>query len=143
MSYCWWGKQRTGLLGFSSSFQIFLELKYFKIWMGFPGGSVIKNLAANTGATGSTPGPGRSHMSRSNRACEPQLLSLCSRAGEPLLLSHVPQLLKPECPRACALKQEKPPQRETHTPQPESSPCGPQLEKSSHSNKDPAQPKVN
>ena len=32
-------------------------------WMGFPGGSVVKNLSANAGDpedTGSIPGPGRS-----------------------------------------------------------------------------------
>ena len=57
--------------------------------------------------------------------------------------AHMPQLPKPECPRACALKQEKPLQRETHTPQPESSPCGPQLENSSYNNKGPAPPKIN
>ena len=28
--------------------------------MGFPGGSVVKNLPANTGVTGSVPGSGRS-----------------------------------------------------------------------------------
>ena len=32
----------------------------------FPGGAVVKNPPANAGDTGSTPGPGRSHMSRSN-----------------------------------------------------------------------------
>ena len=32
----------------------------------FPGGAVVKNLPANTGDTGSSPGPGRSHMPRSN-----------------------------------------------------------------------------
>ena len=32
----------------------------------FPGGSVIKNPPANAGDTGSSPGPGRSHMPRSN-----------------------------------------------------------------------------
>ena len=32
----------------------------------FPGGTVVKNLSANTGHTGSSPGPGRSHMPRSN-----------------------------------------------------------------------------
>ena len=30
--------------------------------LGFPGGAVVKNLSANTGGTGSSPGPGRSHM---------------------------------------------------------------------------------
>ena len=29
---------------------------------GFPGGSVVKNLPANQGDTGSIPGPGRSHV---------------------------------------------------------------------------------
>ena len=58
--------------------------------MGFPGGSVVKNPPANAGDTGSSPGPGRSHMPRSNEAHAPQLLSLHSRACEP-------QLLKPAC----------------------------------------------
>ena len=32
----------------------------------FPGGTVVKNLPANAGDMGSSPGPGRSHMPRSN-----------------------------------------------------------------------------
>ena len=32
----------------------------------FPGGAVVKNLPANAGDTGSSPGPGRSHMLQSN-----------------------------------------------------------------------------
>ena len=32
----------------------------------FPGGAVVKNPPANAGDTGSSPGPGRSHMSWSN-----------------------------------------------------------------------------
>ena len=32
----------------------------------FPGGTVVKNPPANAGDTGSSPGPGRSHMRRSN-----------------------------------------------------------------------------
>ena len=43
---------------------------------GFPGGTVVGNLPANAGDTGSSPGLGRSHMPRSNWAREPQLLSL-------------------------------------------------------------------
>ena len=43
---------------------------------GFPGGAVVESLPANAGDTGSSPGLGRSHMPRSNWACEPQLLSL-------------------------------------------------------------------
>ena len=80
----------------------------------FPGGSVVKNLPANAGDTGSIPSPGRSHMPQSNWAHVPQLLSLCSRAH--------------------ALQQEKPPQWEAHRPQLEESLC---------SKEDPAQPKIN
>ena len=32
----------------------------------FPGGAVVKNLPANAGDTGSSPGLGRSHVLRSN-----------------------------------------------------------------------------
>ena len=50
---------------------------------GFPGGTVVENLPANAGYTGSSPGLGGSHMPRSDWAREPQLLglrvwSLCS-----------------------------------------------------------------
>ena len=39
---------------------------YFKIsTQDFPGGAVVKNPPANAGDTGSSPGPGRSHMLRS------------------------------------------------------------------------------
>ena len=44
---------------------------------GFPGGTVVENLPANAGDTGSSPGLGGSYMPRSNWAHEPQLLSLC------------------------------------------------------------------
>ena len=33
---------------------------------GFFGGAVVKNLPANAGDMGSSPGPGRSHIPRSN-----------------------------------------------------------------------------
>ena len=76
---------------------------------GFPGGSVIGNLPANAGDTGSSPGLGRCHMPRSNWAHEPQLLSLndwslCSATGEATIVRgpriamksgpHSPQLEK-------------------------------------------------
>ena len=41
------------------------ELLKMKNW-DFPGGAVVKNPPANAGDTGSSPGPGRSHMPRSN-----------------------------------------------------------------------------
>ena len=61
------------------------------------------------------PGLGRSHMPWISKGRAPQLFSLCSRAQEP-------QLLKPVCPRAGALHQEKPPQQ-VHALQLESSPA--------------------
>ena len=44
---------------------------------------VVKNPPANAGDMGLIPGPGRSHMPRSNEACVPQLLILSSRACVP------------------------------------------------------------
>ena len=56
----------------------------------FPGGTVVKNLPANAGDTGSSPCLGRSRV--------PQLLSPCATTTEARM------------PRAHALQQEKPPQ---------------------------------
>ena len=39
---------------------------YKELTRGFPDGTVVKNPPANAGDTGSIPGPGRSHMPRSN-----------------------------------------------------------------------------
>ena len=76
------------------------ESNYAMLWhtssslfLGFSGGSVVKNLPANSGDTSSTPGLGRSHMPWSNYARAPQPLSLCSRVQKPQLLS--PRTLEP------------------------------------------------
>ena len=61
------------------------------------------------------PGLVSSHVPRSNEACVPEPLSLCSRDWEPWLR-------KPACPRAHVSHQEKPLQWEVHAPQMESSP---------------------
>jgi len=58
---------------------------------------VVKNLSSNTRDIVSIPDPGRSHLLSSNEACVSQLLSLCSGAGEPRILS--PQAAATE---ACA-----------------------------------------
>ena len=42
------------------------DIPILEVKRGFPGGTVLKNLPANAGDTGSSPGPGRSHMPRSN-----------------------------------------------------------------------------
>ena len=85
-----------------------IEMPFIKylIW-DFAGGTVVKNPPANAGDTGSSPGPGRSHMPWSNKAHAPQLLSLCSRA-------HEPQLLRPRATttEACVPRARAPQQRE-------------------------------
>ena len=70
---------------------------------------MVKNPPANAGDAGSSPGPGRSHMPRSNWTHEPQLLSLrvwslCSAIRETAIVRgprtaiksgpHLPQLEK-------------------------------------------------
>ena len=55
---------------FIKSFTLSLTINF----SGFPGGAVVKNPPANAGDTGSSLGPGRSHMPRSNYARVPQLL---------------------------------------------------------------------
>ena len=77
---------------------------------GFPGGAVVKNPPANAGDMGSSPGPGRSHMPQSNKACAPQLLSLSSRACDPQLLSLHAATTETRAPRAHGPQQEKPAQ---------------------------------
>ena len=44
---------------------------------GFTGGTVVENLPASAGDTGSSPGLGRSHMPRSNWAHEPTTEPVC------------------------------------------------------------------
>ena len=85
-------------------------MSYNKKTRDFPGGAVVKNPPANVGDRASSPGLGRSHMPRSNKAHVPQLLSLCSRAREPQLLSPRAATTEAHAPTARALQQEKPPQ---------------------------------
>ena len=71
---------------------------------------MAENPPACAGDTGSIPGPGRSHMWRSNWARAPQLLSLRSRAREPQLLSPLTATTEAHAPRARAPQQKKPPE---------------------------------
>ena len=85
------------------------ELYLLKIKPGdFPGGTVVKNPPGSAGDTGSSPGPGGSHMPRSNWAREPQLLGLCSRACEPQLLSLSATTTEARAPRAHVPQQGRP-----------------------------------
>ena len=45
---------------------MFEDINHKKLERDFPGGVVVKNLPPIAGDTGSSPGPGRSHMPRSN-----------------------------------------------------------------------------
>ena len=67
---------------------------------------------------------------------EPVLWSLGITTTEPCAT-----LLKPACPKAYVLEQDKPPQWESHTLQLQTSPTSPQQQKSLHSNEDAAKPK--
>ena len=83
---------------------------FFKITLcwDFPGGTVVKNLPANAGDVGLSPGLGRSHTPRSNKACAPQLLSLRSRACKPQITSLRAATTEARTPRARAPQEEKP-----------------------------------
>ena len=52
-----------GKLPGEPTYKIFVNFEKFQ---GFPVGAVVKKPPANAGDTGSSPGPGRSHMPRSN-----------------------------------------------------------------------------
>ena len=60
----------------------------------FPNGSVVKNLPANAGNTGSIPDEGRSHMPR---ATKPMCQNYRAQALEPGASST-----EPKGPKACA-----------------------------------------
>ena len=74
--------------------------------LGFPGGTVVKSPPANAGDTGSSPGSGRSHIPQSSWARVPQLLSLCSGARRPQLLSPRAATTEAHAPGACAPQRE-------------------------------------
>ena len=71
---------------------------------------MVKNLPANAGDTGSSPGLGGSRMPQSNWARAPQLLSLHSGAREPQLLGPRATATEARMPRARAPQRERPPQ---------------------------------
>ena len=76
---------------------------------------MVESLPANAGDTGSSPGLGRSHMPQSNKAREPQLLSLrvwslCSATREAMTVRVPRTTMKsgsrsPQLEKALAQKQ--------------------------------------
>ena len=71
---------------------------------------MVEGPPADAGDVGSSPGPGKSHMPRSSWARAPRLLSLCSGAREPQLLSPRAAIAGARVPRARAPQRERPPQ---------------------------------
>ena len=63
-----WGGEYKGCRDKCSTEEIYMRkvLGIRKNCLGFPGGAVVKNLPANAGDTGSSPGLGRSHTPWSN-----------------------------------------------------------------------------
>ena len=63
----WEDLKKNGCLSRKAEAGYWGLLMWVKNYMlSFPGGTVVKNLPANAGNTSSSPGLGRSHMSRSN-----------------------------------------------------------------------------
>ena len=116
-----------------------VHFSFLKAGRDFSGIPVDRNLPAKAGDTISIPSLGRSHTPRSNKAHVPQLLSLCSRARQHNYWALVLQPPKPAVLEPCSATRS----HLSEKPTLESSPCSPQLEKSPHSNEDPAQPKLN
>ena len=117
-----------------------VHFSFLKAGRDFSGIPVDRNLPAKAGDTSSIPSLGRSYTPRSNKAHVPQLLSLCSRARQPQLLSPCAATTEARSPRALLRNKRS---HLSEKPTLENSPCSPQLEKSPHSNEDPAQPKLN
>ena len=60
-------KSQYSLTRAQQSYMFSVQIHDKNSWYrGFPGGAVVENLPANAGDTGSSPGPGRSHMLWSN-----------------------------------------------------------------------------
>ena len=80
-----------------------------------PCGRVIKNLPASVEAKGSIPDPGRSHVTWSNSAPAPQLLSQRSRAQESQLWSPRTATAETHRPWSPCSTREAPTMRSPHT----------------------------
>ena len=89
--------------------RISIHLKRVRVIKGLPWRSGSWEPACQSGDTGSIPGPGRSHMLRSNPATHH---SYWARALQPARQSPNPETTEPRAPGAHVLRQETPLQKE-------------------------------
>ena len=71
---------------YSIFFDFWKVLNLFNIkykFLGFPGGAAVEGLPADAGDTGSSPGPGRPHMPRSNMPVSQNYWACASGACAP------------------------------------------------------------
>ena len=102
-----------------------MELLLLKEYiLDFPGGPVVKNPPANARDMNLIPGPGRSHMLRPHAL---QWRGPCAITTEPVHWQPVLHNKRSHCSETPELHK----------------PCSPQLVKSTHNHKDPAEPKIN
>ena len=92
--------------------------------LDLPGGSVVKNPLPMQE-------PGVQSQVGEDPTCPGAAKAVCHNSGA-CVLEPGTTTAEPSCPAVHALQQEKPPPWEAHTPQCESSPRLPQLEKSPH-----------
>ena len=71
-------------------------------FLGFPGGSVVKNLPASAGDTGSIPEPEKSHRPGTTKPVHHNSWACALETHVQQLLSNILQLLKPAWPTAPA-----------------------------------------
>ena len=121
---------------------VFLFCFDFHFWryeQSFPGGSVVKNPPANTGDTDLIPGLEDPTCGGANKPVGHSYRDCASELGSHSYWAHVPQLRKPQA-REPMLHSKR--SHCNERPANQSSPHLLQLEKSLHSNKAPAQPKI-
>ena len=95
---------------------------------GFPGGAVVKNLPANAGNTGSSRGPGRSHMPQRTKPVRHNYWACPLGPASHNYWALMPQLLKPMGLEP-VLRNKRSHRNEKPAHATKSSPCSLQLEK--------------
>ena len=85
--------------------------------MGLPGGTVVENLPANAGDTGSSPGLGRSTCCGATKPVHHNYWACALEPASHNYWSPRATTTEARTPRACALQQEKSSQWEARIPE--------------------------